>query len=501
MKRSLSLCFALLLLAGSMASCGEAAETPTQPQNTAAVTAPAETEPAETEEVVNLTVSDMGGKDFYIMSKMEGDVNGRWTAIDFAITEESGDVIDDAIYARDLKLEELFNCHIVNEFYERSTMAQTISKLVQAGDNTYSLFLPNIQESAKLARDGMLYDITDFDCVDLTAPWWNKSFTEANTFGGSVYYANGDISETFMRAAYAIFFSKQVIASYDLENPYDIVNSGKWTVDKMMEMSLNASEDINGNGIMDSADKIGLMVLFNSTEGFYAASGVKMVNVEADGTLVWNGDSERSIAVMNKIFDIYNTRTSTLNCTDATLMDAELKSVDNVVRGERLFASGNALFLFGTMNNVKAMRSMETDFGILPLPKVFDNQTSYESYVHTGAASCVCLPIMLEKPEESAAFMEAAAYYARKLITPAYYDTMLKTKVARDEESSAMLDIIYENRGSDLGNIFAVGDVLNQMTTMISTNYKNDFASMLAKRAATVQKNLDTINEAFKSSN
>ena len=92
--------------------------------------------------------------------------------------------------------------------------------------------------------------------------------------------------------------------------------------------------------------------------------------------------------------------------------------------------------------------------------------------------------------------MEAAAYYAREEITPAYYNVALKTKYARDEESQKMLDIIYENRWCDLGNLYNVGEVLTGMTSLVTTG-KNNFASMIASKESNIEATLEQINEAF----
>ena len=92
--------------------------------------------------------------------------------------------------------------------------------------------------------------------------------------------------------------------------------------------------------------------------------------------------------------------------------------------------------------------------------------------------------------------MEAAAYYASQMITPAYYNVALKTKYARDDESQQMLDIIYENRWCDLGNLYNVGEVLTGMTSLVTTG-KNTFASMMAKKESQIESTLEAINEAL----
>ncbi len=498
MKRTISLCLASLLLTASLAACGGAGDTQTADttgaQNTDTNTVTTE-EPAYTP-----AVTDMGGREFHILSKMEGDESGRWTAEDFKIEEADADVVNDAIFTRNQKLEELFNCDIVNHFEPMGnlfsyTLYGTISKLVQAGDTMYDFMMPPIQDSAKLASDGILWDLTMFDTIHLDQPWWNQVFNEATTIGGKSYYGNGDISLTFMRAAYAILFSKNVLQKYDLESPYSVVLDGNWTIDALMTMARAATEDLNGNGYMDSEDNIGMAMLYNSGEAFFAATGVKLVTVE-DGKLTWTGDSAKSLAVMEKIYEIYEEKQTTINCDNASLMSGSFSSMTNVNRGAAFLSGDQALFLFGTMNNVPLMRDMDGDFGILPLPKFDENQERYYSYVHTWSASAAVIPITAQYPEETAMFMEAAAYYAREIITPAYYDVALKTKYARDDESQQMLDIIYENRWCDLGNLYNVGEVLTGMTSLV-TSGKNSFASMMASKESTIESTLEQINEAF----
>ena len=66
----------------------------------------------------------------------------------------------------------------------------------------------------------------------------------------------------------------------------------------------------------------------------------------------------------------------------------------------------------------------------------------------------------------------------------------------RLEESQKMLDIIYENRWCDLGNLYNVGEVLTGMTSLVTTG-KNSFASMIASKESSIEATLEQINEAF----
>ncbi len=48
-------------------------------------------------------------------------------------------------------------------------------------------------------------------------------------------------------------------------------------------------------------------------------------------------------------------------------------------------------------------------------------------------------------------FTEAFAYESHKLIRPAYYDIMLDQKIAQDENSKKMLDLMFDSITYDVG--------------------------------------------------
>lgn len=63
--------------------------------------------------------------------------------------------------------------------------------------------------------------------------------------------------------------------------------------------------------------------------------------------------------------------------------------------------------------------------------------------------------------------LEALVYESRYLLLPAYYDVNLKTKFARDDESSAMIDIILANRLYDLGDVYGWGEYVGVFQRII----------------------------------
>jgi hypothetical protein len=485
----LSITLTLILLCISVISCGNDGST-SDNVNTVdnEITTEAEIGTEETELMPVLPSLDCEGAEYHVLTKLENDEAGQWTSRDIYVADMNGEVVNDAVFERNRKIEEKYNCEITQTRMQMGpqysySMTKEISKLVMAGDSSYDMIMPTIQDAAALARDKMLYDLNTIGNVDLTKPWWNQQFREDTRIGGHNYFGDGDICTTFMRSTYAILFNKQLFEDYGMESPYKTVRDGNWTIDEMQTLALAYAQDLNSNGKMDNDDKIGLLRIYNQIEALYTASGAKMVTVDDSGTFKFEGGSEKSITILNQIFKLFNTNEAVLS--------------SDVIKARQIFGANNALMLFGTMNNVPEMRSMEADFGILPLPKALETQEQYYSYVQTWASGCAAIYLTAKDVKKSSVILEDMAFEAMNILTPAYYEVALKTKYARDTDSQEMLDLIYSVRTCDLGNLYNIGDVVSGVTNLVNTG-KDTFASFMESKIDSINITLEELSEMYK---
>ena len=133
-----------------------------------------------------------------------------------------------------------------------------------------------------------------------------------------------------------------------------------------------------------------------------------------------------------------------------------------------MFQEQRALILAEYLGNASQMRSYEFDFGILPFPKLDDNQERYKTAPQNGY-TMFCTPVTVQNTEKVGAVIEALAAETGKDVLPAFYEIALKTKFARDEESSEMIDIIREgisyNFGTEYGWCLAGAHPWRNMVT------------------------------------
>ena len=114
--------------------------------------------------------------------------------------------------------------------------------------------------------------------LDLEGSSWNSMFNDTLSVMGKTFYATGDISTNLYEAVRAVIFNKDLVRTYQLDSPYELVRAGGWTLDALERMAKAAAADINGDSKMDNDDQWG-MAWQSAISGivFYYGSGEKVV--------------------------------------------------------------------------------------------------------------------------------------------------------------------------------------------------------------------------------
>ena len=460
------------------------------------------TDPAAEEPGPDLPEMDFGGAEIKFLVKEEGGV-GRWTSVEIAVEELNGEVINDAVYMRNIIIEEKYNTKIRQEYMMAGgqnafDMFRRINTLVMASDDTYDVVIPTLEDSARMAQEGLYTDLNALPYIDLSKQWWNQKILETTVINNKAFFATGNISILSMQATYITLFNKEIHQMLGLGDMYQTVRDGKWTIDKMLELGKTYAADLNGDGVINDLDHSGSIIISNACRALFAASGEKLVEISQDGGLELKINNPRAISVLEKIFELFEQRKISVYIpTNESDRSPAGRGVDQVTHAAQVFSGGGSLFLMGTMQNVPYMREMEADFGILPLPKYDETQRDYYSFVHTWAANACGILITAKNPERSAVILEEMAYQSMKHVTPVYYDLSIKTKFSRDEESVEMLDLIFKNRVCDLGYLYNIGGLVTGLEDLIYNKRQNTFASFIEANETKAKSELEKIIAGF----
>ena len=361
---------------------------------------------------------------------------------------QQGDIVDNALYERNLFVEEALNVDLnfIDTGVSSSLVESAIRNLLMAGDNTYDLYSVIQFSCAPLALEHCFLNLSDAPYIDLSQPWWSRDYINAISVGTNhVYFLTGDISLDMIRCIGCMYYNKAMYANYydNADAPYESVLNGTWTLDVLRENVKTAYTDLNGSGTVDEGDQFGLVSnLYNNIDAFSFGAGAVLTKRDKDNIPYVTISDPHNAELYVKLYDLMYNTPGTLKPTYDTL--------GNVLS----FANGKSLFVPGFLYTSENLRDMKDDYGILPFPKYDEAQTDYCSCVH-DIATLMCLPTTCQKVDTVCAVLEAMAYYSYNYVTPVYYETALKTKYTRDDVSSQIIDIIHDTSMTDLAYVYS----------------------------------------------
>lgn len=463
--------FLLALLAAAgvcISSCGESAPsgTPGGENPDAGDTAAVETEPAETRtpHAVPVDTLDFGGDEFRMLAVDWGPFHYYYKA-----DETNGDIMNDALYARKLAVEEALNVKIRADYCDGyiAEIVQAIQKFVSAGEDAYDqVFVHCIQGVAQLASGGYLYDLDALPYVDTDAEWWNRKQMDALKLGKCSYYA---VNDSMIPCPYVLYFNKDMVRDLDLDDPYTLVYEKKWTLDVFSEMVTEVTADLNGDGVLDDADRYGIAANDDSCYiSFVPAAGQFITGRDADGKIVPAVNTPKMQVLMETFAGLAEKKAIHVQQNGAGS------------EGHLTMNSNQLLFFASDLTNAESMREYTVDFGFLPYP-MFDE--AQEDYISLEWGGLTAVPTTISRPEIVGSVMELMAYTSADDVLPTYYDTVLQGKLARDENSVKMIDLLFDTVAYEIGgNYFGFDGGFNALfyalpNVAIKTKQSN-FASL-----------------------
>lgn len=440
----------------------------------------------------DIPAADYGGHEFTILVSINALTGvGVWN--DFRAAEETGDVINDAIYKRNAYVEEKYNIKIKDieldpsDGMDRPAAQKMLKNSIAAGDNSYDASMLAGYATCNLASGGFLMDMNNMDPLDLSKPWWDQKANRDLMIKNKMFYTAGDISNVVNEATYAILFNKKLIGDHGFESPYNLVRRGEWTYDKLAEMGVQIGQDLNGDGKMDFEDLYGALVWDDTMMGTVNSIGERCAQINGAGEIELTLRNERVL----KSFDTYIS--FVLDQEHALMYQRQDWSGDKT---NAMFENNQGLFYIQIMELVVRLRAMEVDFGVIPYPKLETTQQNYYSTVSSWHSGFMCVPVGQEDISRTGAVLEAMAAESMYTLKPAYYDIALKGKYVRDEDSEEMLDLIFDSKIYDLGWLYQIGGY-NEEIMNLYRNKKTDFISMYEKREEKAFKDIAKINDAF----
>ena len=478
MKKSILLI--LLTMSLLLASCGNTADIPETGDDTsdAAVETPAETKDPvlEAKDAYYASLGTVSEPGVEIMFLCETD--------DIAVEEETGEKFNDAVWYRNIEVEDRLNVKISNEARSNDgSAAKTISNNVLAGDGTYDAATVWTHYAASLISSKSLLDLNTIPNLQMDQKWWNKAANENMSLAGKQYVALSSLNHYADSVAEMVMMNKDMCVNYNLDIPYDAVKEGKWTYDMMWTMMNTLPQDSNGDGVMDTNDIVGLVTQTADIDASMVSCGVDFFVKNDKDIPEFILNSEINVDKFNTIFNIYNDKTRTVT------VQSDIKE-NPWHYWEFKFKEGEALFLMNFPCNLYAFVEMEQDFSILPMPKYDEAQETYRTMTSVWFTSCIVVPKVFDaKPEDIGLVIDALSFLSYVDVEPTFVAAYLEQRWIRDKESAEMMTIALENKYYDPGFLmnYQWGTVIGIPSSLV-TSGKDTFVSTVVSKSDSIAK-------------
>ena len=399
----------------------------------------------------------------------------------FNVTELEAEPLAESVYLRNLRFKEIYGVDVETttmdiQMFVEHFIADTKSM------GSYDIAVGYTTFHINLAVTGLLYNFLDLEpYIDLDAQWWDQG-TKSFNIADSIWFMNGSFNYEDDCKTYCLMFNKEIAKKhYETADVfYDMVKNMDWTLEKMYEYAQNVSENI-GSPEWDEHDKYGFVCTWEYGIGFFYSAELKFVKCEkgSDPALILDKTGiAKATDLLGQIKLLFNSEIT------------YWPECGGEKKGQDAFYGGRSLF-FGEICGyiIEANRTMEEDFGILPLPMYKKEQNKYITWAH-GISSSMIIPYHVKDVEKFGLMLEGFNILSDYYVRPAFYDVVLTRKSVKDADSGPMLDIIFRGRVYDFAMYYTDLGLMHSFNNCVTgnhTGFATEYAKVKTAAAATLR--------------
>ena len=478
MKKTVALVLCLVMLLPLAVSCNKAEAGNKVETNIEEVDSGNETTELVKEKYAGI---DYNGYNFRIFAISPGEHYQSFIAEDSTeiwYSEDNADALIHAVFTRNLLTEDLLKVKITplwgGNTYE---VADQVKTLVKAGGDEMDLVHNSQFKTLPQAMENYFYNLYGIEGFDVKADWWDQEYVDTFTYRkNQLYTIVGDYLTLDDYSTSVLFYNKNVVENYHLDDPADFVDAGTWTIAKMMEMSEDVAHDTSGDGKMDENDVWGLLDNGFGLVHFIEGCDSRMTALDEDGVPQVIVDKEQFINTVQYVYEHVILSPSLL----------EQGNDDDLI----VIKDDRALFYHEVLGAIYNFRDMEGDFSLLPIPKMNEEQKEYTSIADGIWCTVLAMPITVTDTEKVGTIMNVLGGMSTDTVDKALYEIVLGPMLFREKRTVDMLQYCLGARDFDWAKDINWGYPIYTAITTQSTNKTFTFASELQSKIKVIKAQL-----------
>ncbi len=378
------------------------------------------------------------------------------------------------------EIEGEYNIKIKVDYYSPTEFQGIAQAAITNGDTAFAdIMIMNLFSFGPMYAQGLLMETGELTGLDITSDVWSKPIVDLATFKNGNY---GLGSAGFSRTeGTAMYYNKTLLNSLGLEDPVQLVRDGKWTWDKLRELSLQAAKDLNNDGQFTEADRFGCTrISYDGVVPMFLTSGIKAIIKDENGRLVYNMMADEASAALQKF-------KNTFTVNDGMFYGADLDAMTQ----QHQFLSGQCLFMLGSWtDDEEPAEGIEIE--ALPLPKYTEESSYLAPCYHNNYI--ITVPKTAERKELIGKVLQLIGEKTKDFNTYSIRDASVNY-VDRDAYTEMFEDYVAPGFSADLftiminaGEPIALGTMRAIGMPIITEQPASDF---IQSNAAAIQSLLD----------
>lgn len=336
--------------------------------------------------------------------------------------------IENAVFKRNKAVEERYEVYLNYEVKEQD-IAALATICTNSGSYDYDIFSPDYWYG--LEAQNAFIDLNQCSQLHLSNPYWVAGWNNNATVNGKILSAVGYFSLDPIAQEQVLFFNGALAQAYGYTDLYQKVYDKEWTLDAMLGMMKEATQDIDGDtSTLSFEDQFGLSYDRWGCRAFLYGCGMQLASYEND-TIDFQLTSQKNIGIFESVYSFLKESNAAYD-TDGDRYGEK--------GSQALFTGGRALFYACPIEVADVIRGKVGNYGVLPMPLLNSDQEDYITSL-LGTTTCSIFKTC-PNIDRAASILEALCIITYRDVVPKYYEDCLKFEYQNDPEVAGMLDFI-----------------------------------------------------------
>lgn len=286
-----------------------------------------------------------------------------------------------ALSKRNARVEEKYNITLKNVSIPREEFASTLQSAYENGEDICDIVIaPRSMASTFIATD-MLMNVNSLPYVNFNKSYFNQAAMNAASLGSFTYEISGDLVSA-PGSHWAVCYNIELLNSEESYTDFvTLARNGQWTWENFYKYVNDFRRDLNDDRVMSDEDLFG----YTTSAGdetllkvLWASAGIPFFENEPPKAPKIDFDNEKVEKIIELADQIIQTPGRYTEGGEA------LSALD-------LFLNGQSLFYICPASTISYLQFQGMNVGMVPLPKLDEEQTAFCSYVDSNAQAVYVL--------------------------------------------------------------------------------------------------------------